>query len=1570
MARRFLQFMDDMHLSSQNTFLDYYNAMQANNISGAVSILENNPSVENQITNAGNVNILFNEVEARELRPKKDIDDYLDELNSIFNEMVSNTKIVGTWNANTQYYSHNLVYYQNKGYFVYSVTEPPVGTLPTDTNYWIEYDIKGLKGYGGFTNLNYLGVWSNTITYNPQDVVVYQNKMWMANAQNTNYAPNLNHYPWSLIMVPGVENKAAIQKTAPEGYGTGDFWFKITQGDDIIQTSWATRTPESVPRFSSGSFILGDNIYVVGGQNAALVVTNTNEAYDMTTNTWSTKANMPVAKDGFAAFAISGIGYCIGGLGANGLPTNDCYSYNPATNAWTKIADFPFVVAYLGSVAVKGNNAYLGAILTPTGISGDIYKFDANGTTWTKVTTMPIPRFASSVSIVDNKLYFIGGGEIVEIPYGDNQIYDLSTNTWSTGVSMPNPRMATGTFVHNDDVFVIGGLDEIQYSTNLNQVYNTTTNTWRNDTSMTYSRNSLTSQYTQKKGYAIGGINIAQSNIAGYMEEYSFQQEVSTFEMVIDTSLNTTATKAISIPMVQGGNYNYWIDWGDGTTSVQINTYNSSEATHTYTTDGKYTIKLMGSLDLLQFTGTIATCLKEVTKCELALSTLNAMFENCSNLSYIVDGIFNKSLNVTSANSCFKGCSSLKTIPVGLFDNNSQINQFSSTFMNSGITNIPNGLFNSNNKTVSFYRTFYNCRGLTAIPARLFDSNPLVTTFEECFRDCVYVTTIPDNLLVNNPVVDNYRSMFRGCFRIHKIPANLVGTACSSATKFERMFEGVSLETDDTIPVGLFKSAVNAENYSYVFNTATVTTIPDNCFNGKNAVWTSAFPIMNITTLGNNSLNGLNITSNMFMSKYNLKTVGNDAFWANDTLNIPSNPTQLLDGCYNLTSVGNINLMGVPSDISLIDMFMGCNKLTNVGGFFYKGNIPSLGNTISFMDSPLTHESLINISKSLKTNPLDDIKELLLGSDNLAKLSTVEKLEIINKHWDLPGFSVNITSEIAQELILALYGNSSMDTQMYQETSLYFYIRLYSKETAQNMGYYAVDKQKGYAYEYQDIPQAEYYIQTTNDISAEVPVTNEYWLAKGLENDTTGTILKTKLAELNNQNVQNITLGRISETLPIANTSIDNVQDLSASFKGFSYVKEIIINAEGNSKVVNMASMFEDCSVLSNITLVKFNTSNCKDMSYLFRNCHQISDWSFVNELKTGNVLNMSYMFANFSSSLVSFPRIDMTSVTNTSYMFRRARITSIPGNIIGQNIENAERMFYWCSDLKDLPADYTTVFGHNNKLKNVSSMFRLCSSLKSIGVHNVFKYVEDATGIGDWVIDDKKLNNQIFRYCPNITNMSHICGTCEALGSDENNKGIPLGLFYHCPKVTNISYAFSGCKSLAVVTPGVIHCQVLFANNLELTDISYLFNNATIDGFLTENPNNSGYILFPGTKIENASYLFNNCTMTSVTGNENIPFVYKSKVLKNISHIFSNQTCFRDLNNMFTGNYSWANMSTYCPALTDCSYMFSGDTELIGTGNNLVTALNKITTLENHEKVFENCSKLSDYSNIPSDWK
>ena len=55
MSRSLFELMDDMHLSAQSTFLDYYNAMSANNVELAQKILDNNPELADQITNSENI---------------------------------------------------------------------------------------------------------------------------------------------------------------------------------------------------------------------------------------------------------------------------------------------------------------------------------------------------------------------------------------------------------------------------------------------------------------------------------------------------------------------------------------------------------------------------------------------------------------------------------------------------------------------------------------------------------------------------------------------------------------------------------------------------------------------------------------------------------------------------------------------------------------------------------------------------------------------------------------------------------------------------------------------------------------------------------------------------------------------------------------------------------------------------------------------------------------------------------------------------------------------------------------------------------------------------------------------------------------------------------------------------------------------------------------------------------------------------------------------------------------------------------------------------------------------------
>lgn len=1587
MPNRVIELMDDMHLSSQATFMDYYTAMQNNNISNAANILKNNPSVANQIMNADNINILLNETYRRELTPKIDIDYFLEGLLSVYQKMIDYTRVMGEWDANTQYNVHNLVYYNEKAYYVYPNTTPPIGTPPTDTQYWKEYDIKGFQGYGGI-NLNFKFNWDNTQSYKVGDVVIFQNKMWYAVADNTNYEPNLNHYPWVVISMPKLPDKTPIQRAIPNGYDIGDFWFQITQGDEVIVTTWGIRQPEPTPRFASSAFSIGTDIYIAGGIKSNFDRTNVVEMFDTVLGTWSTKANMPTIRARAAGFSIGNNGYCVGGIDANGTVLNINEVYDSTTNSWSTKTSYPMPIISSG-VATETLGYIIGGETNNNVLTGSGYSYNPTSNAWTEIIAKPTLTRGHTLATDGNVIYAIGGIDNNKNTLGINEAYTISSNTWSQKDTLAVPRSYLASFVQSGMIYAVGGLNSSWYSVDTNEKYDIANNEWITDMPMNYKRSSLNALVSGTRGFAIGGIDFANSDIRGYNEQYNIDDIPSDFEMVIDTTLDSTGSKQVTIPTPEGGNYDYWVDWGDGLTSTKITTYNDPQATHTYAEDGEYNIKLMGTLDRLKFTGNIANDLKSVTKCILNFSTITDMFNTCSNLESVCDGIFDQSINVTNANNTFKNCAKLKTIPLGLFDNNNVITEFISTFEGCGIVSIPTGLFNGNNLATNFSTTFYKCSGITSIPSGLFNNNKNVTNFYGVFSRCFNLQSIPDGLFASNSLVENFSYAFNVYEKITSIPSNLFGNANGSVFNYSNMFSNCTSLV--TIPEGLFQYAQNTTNYDNIFASCPITAIPNNCFNGNNASVENIFDVTKITSIGDNALKGLAIPSGFFQGATSLITIGNNIFDTNvtDMLN-------MFNGCNNLTTLGNIDM----SNVTTIDstMFNNCTNLVTVKGFKDRNTMTNPTIKMDFSMSScqfLSHDSLINISESLVTMTPTTRKTLSLHSDALSKLSTIEKLDIINRYWDIEGYSPtsDLNQNVANELVQSIYGNANTEAQTHITTSLYYYVKLLNSSSGAVIDVYAVDKNTGIVYLADNIPQYEYIIY------GGVSTTDEqtFYVPKGSDGDTTGAILKQNINTIltDNPTYKIIEVGsKNTGKLKTKNSGLEQISNASELFSKTKNITELYVHGDFNP--TNMSKMFEGCATLerisfdnlnsinttdmsflfstcSNLTSVpSLDTTNCVDMQYMFASCSHIVDWSFVSEWNTSKVINMSNMFRS-CFGLTSMPILNMSSVTDASEMFENcANMTNIAPNVIGNKVQNAEGMFQLCQslDLKNI-GDYTTIFGHNNNLTNVSYLFDECSALTKVGVHDVFTLDES----GDFpvqVIDETKINNQLFTYCPNITNMSHIFDGCHNLGSEDN--GIPMGIFYHCPNLQDISYAFSSCWNIQnpFSYGGLSLNKVLFVNNPELVNVSHLFENAHV-GFIGENTANPT-LLFPvQTKIEDASYLWNGCEMADAQGYELIPFIYTSKVLKNIEGMFMGQTFSRDISSNYDSynpQYSWDNLQNIIPALENCSNLFSGNTNLTGNATAMIESLQKITTLTNHEKAFEGCTKLSDYNSIPTDWK
>ena len=55
------------------------------------------------------------------------------------------------------------------------------------------------------------------------------------------------------------------------------------------------------------------------------------------------------------------------------------------------------------------------------------------------------------------------------------------------------------------------------------------------------------------------------------------------------------AAKTITLPLPSAGEYDFVVDWGDGTTGI-VAAYNDAAIMHTYTTAGIKTVSIMGKM--------------------------------------------------------------------------------------------------------------------------------------------------------------------------------------------------------------------------------------------------------------------------------------------------------------------------------------------------------------------------------------------------------------------------------------------------------------------------------------------------------------------------------------------------------------------------------------------------------------------------------------------------------------------------------------------------------------------------------------------------------------------------------------------------------------------------------------------------------------------------------------------------------------------------------------------------------------------------------------------------------------
>lgn len=122
-----------------------------------------------------------------------------------------------------------------------------------------------------------------------------------------------------------------------------------------------------------------------------------------------------------------------------------------------------------------------------------------------------------------------------------------------------------------------------------------------------------------------------------------------------------SANNQITLPLVSGGNYNFLVDWGDGTTNT-ITSWNDANKIHTYSSPGIYTVTIEGIFDRLSFNngGDAQKILKVVSWGNNQWASMEGAFYGASNLQITATNAPDLSL-VTNFSSMFRGATNFNS---------------------------------------------------------------------------------------------------------------------------------------------------------------------------------------------------------------------------------------------------------------------------------------------------------------------------------------------------------------------------------------------------------------------------------------------------------------------------------------------------------------------------------------------------------------------------------------------------------------------------------------------------------------------------------------------------------------------------------------------------------------------------------------------------------------------------------------------------------------------------------------------------------------------------------------------
>jgi len=274
-------------------------------------------------------------------------------------------------------------------------------------------------------------------------------------------------------------------------------------------------------RFKYSHFIIGDKLYVVGGNFGYVeLIRSPVWVLDLTNRTWTAKNDVALADSKIEEIYPFSLQYGNNGyivLRNNGV--NELWKYNDQDDSWQKVTVYPGAGKYSLNGFIIGNVLYLGGGNDGNSSTKDFWSFNLVTLQWVRLNDVTCVQsfVCDAICTGESSAYiYFSPSRLFE--------YDPATDHWQEKARFPGPiRYGVSLVRRGNELYLFGGMD----LTGLSEVgfkdsftYSITNNTWGlNAFIPSFNNRAIAFVYENKIIFGLGYAN----NIVPYTDHTLYQ---------------------------------------------------------------------------------------------------------------------------------------------------------------------------------------------------------------------------------------------------------------------------------------------------------------------------------------------------------------------------------------------------------------------------------------------------------------------------------------------------------------------------------------------------------------------------------------------------------------------------------------------------------------------------------------------------------------------------------------------------------------------------------------------------------------------------------------------------------------------------------------------------------------------------------------------------------------------------------------------------------------------------------------------------------------------------------------